>query len=173
MSLFWDEEKRPTPTKLLKMKVYERDHGVCRLCGKKVSPFDFEVGHDRAHSRGGKLTLKNALLLHPACNRSMRTLTLRQVRSSIGLTSKEDEAREALRALKLPALRWLAKKHHLSIMGRVEEGLFSDTRIPPSKTKFVNALAKVIPTGRVQAELAGMPVPKKRRRRRESGWSIW
>ena len=89
MSLFWDEERRPMPTKLLKMKVYERDRGVCRLCGKKVSPCDFEVGHDRAHSRGGKLTLKNALLLHPACNRSMRTLTLRQVRSSIGLTSKE------------------------------------------------------------------------------------
>ena len=38
MNLFWDEERRPTPTKLLKMKVYERDRVGCRLqrCGLRL-----------------------------------------------------------------------------------------------------------------------------------------
>jgi HNH endonuclease len=171
MGLFWDDErKRPTPTQALKIQLYKRENGVCQVCNVKGEFYEMEVGHNRAHSRGGKQTLRNSILVHPWCNKSMQNLSLKEYRRSIGATTKEDETRAALKSLKLSALRFLAKKHHVSVKGRIEEGFLSDTRIPPSKSKFVNALAKVVSVDRIQAELSDMPVPKKRRKRRESSW---
>ena len=107
----WDEEeRRPTPRKALKKMVYQRDKGKCRVCGAKVDPFNFEIGHDIAHSRGGKLTLRNAILLCSACNRSMRTLSLKQVRKKLGLPeTSEEKTKKLLQRLSLRELRYLAK----------------------------------------------------------------
>lgn len=170
MGLFWDDEKRSVPKAVLKKMVWNRDKGICRFCGNRVHPMEVEIGHNRAYSKGGKLTFQNALLLHPACNRSMRTLTLKQARRSIGLDAPDDQTRTALKALKISQLRFLAKKHGMKVKGRIEEGWLSDERHPPSKTKFVNALAKVVKAESIEAELKEMPAPKKRRKRRESSW---
>ena len=52
--MFFEEEpKKSKPTKALKKMIYIRDKAVCRLCIEKVDPFNFEVGHDLAHSKGG------------------------------------------------------------------------------------------------------------------------
>jgi len=171
MGLFWDdEEKRSVPKAVLKRLVYDRDKGICRFCGNPVHPFEAEIGHDKAHSRGGKLTLKNALLLHPACNRSMRTQTLKQARRSIGLDAPDVKTRTALKALPIAKLKFLAKKRGIKVKGWVEEGLFSVERHPPSKTKLVNALSKVVKPESIATDLKEMPAPKKRRKRRESSW---
>ena len=77
---FEDEPKRTKPTKALKKMVFLRDKGVCRVCKEKVDPFNFEIGHDIAHSKGGKLNLQNAILICSLCNKSMRTLSLKQMR---------------------------------------------------------------------------------------------
>jgi hypothetical protein len=170
VSLWGDEEKRTVPKAVLKKMVYDRDKGICRFCGKRVHPFEAEIGHNKAYSRGGKLTFRNAILLHPACNRSMRTQTLKQARRSIGLEAPENKTKSALNALPISKLRFLAKKHGVRVKGTLEEGLFSSTRHPPSKAKLVNALAKVVRKERIASELTSMPVPKKRRKRRESSW---
>ena len=95
--MFWEEErKRPTPSKILKKMVYERDKGRCRICGKKVDPFNFEIGHNKAHAKGGKLTLKNAILLCPSCNKSMSTLSLKEVRKKLGLPETPEEKAKKL-----------------------------------------------------------------------------
>lgn len=174
--MFWDdEEKRPVPNKVLKMKVYERDKGKCRLCGKKVNPFDFEIGHDMAHSRGGKLTLGNALLLHPMCNRSMRTLSLKRARQSIGLPDTPEETTEKfLKSLTLPQLKFLAKEHSVELKGRVESDGWSETRVAPSKTRYVKALARAMTEKQVRFTLAKMPAPtKKKGKKRDTGWNFW
>ena len=62
---------------------------------KEVDPFNFEVGHDIAHSKGGKLNLQNAILLCSLCNKSMRTLTLKQARKALGIKSPEDGLKES------------------------------------------------------------------------------
>lgn len=172
--MFWDEEeKRSVPKAVLKKLVYDRDKGICRLCGNPVHPYEAEIGHNKAHSKGGKLTLKNALLLHPACNRSMRTSTLRQARASIGLGTADDETKQALRRLPIGKLKFLAKKHGLKVKGTVEEGWFSDSYKSPSKTRFVNALSKLVKPENIEAELKEMPAPKKRRQRKQRGLFDW
>lgn len=173
-TLFRDDEgTRPTPTKALKRMVYQRDKGICCLCGKRVDPFDFEIGHNRAHSRGGKLTLKNTILLHPACNRSMRTLTLKQVKATLGLpATPEEKAKKVLSRLSMRELRHLAKIHRVKVKGRVSEGFFSETHLPPSKRQFVNALAKELTETQILREVSRMPKPKKKSKKK-SGWSIF
>lgn len=49
--------------------VYERDNGVCGLCGRAdVDPCDFHVDHIIPISRGGEHSYANVQLAHPACN---------------------------------------------------------------------------------------------------------
>jgi len=103
--LFFEEEKKRTkPTKSLKKIIYVRDKGTCRICHQKVDPFNFEIGHDVAHSRGGKLNLQNAILLCSLCNKSMRTLTLKQARKALGFKSPEDESKKTLKKLTIREL---------------------------------------------------------------------
>ena len=158
--LFWDErEKRPTPSKALKKMIYQRDEGICRLCKAKVDPFNFEIGHDIAHSMGGKLTLRNAILLCPACNKSMRTLSLKQARKKLGFPeTQEEKAKKALQKLSLYELRYLAKSHRIKLKSRVtERGFFSDTVKAPSKRQYINALTKELTEEQINREIIEMP----------------
>jgi hypothetical protein len=171
--LFWEEERRPTPTKILKKMVYERDRGRCRICGKKVDPFNFEIGHNRAHSRGGKLTLKNAILLCPDCNKSMRTLTLKQVRKKLGLPeTPEEKAKKLLQKLSLRELKYLAQKHRIKVKGRVSGNWFGETRLPPTKKQYVNALARELSEAQIKREIKNIPKEeaKKKGKREKSSW---
>ena len=171
--MLWDEEeRRPTPTKTLKKMVYERDKGRCRICGANVDPFNFEIGHDKAHSKGGKLTLKNAILLCPTCNRSMQTLSLKQVRKKLGLPeTPEDRSKKLLQKLSLRELKYLAQKHRIKVKGRVSEDWFSETRLPPSKRQYVTALSKELNEVQIIKELRHMPKREvKRKRKKKSSW---
>ena len=172
--LFWDDEtKRPTPSKILKKMVYERDKGICQICGKKVDPFNFEIGHNKAHAKGGKLTLKNAILLCPTCNRSMSTLSLKQVRKKLGLPeTPEEKAKKLLQKLTLSELKYLAQKHRIKVKGRVSEDWFSETKLPPTKRQYVNALAKELTAEQINREIKNIPEqkPKRKRKKRSSDW---
>ena len=151
-------ERRPTPTKELKKMIYERDKGHCRLCGKRVDPFDFDVGHNKAYSRGGKLTLKNAILLCHGCNERMSTLSLKEVREKLGLPeTPEEKTRKTLQSLSLLELRYLAKNHRIKMKGRISQGFLSETRLAPSKRQYVNALAKELAFDQINEELKHIP----------------
>jgi len=168
-TLFWgDEIKRSTPTKVLKKLVFERDKGRCRVCGKKVDHLDFNIGHDKAHSKGGKLTIKNAILLHPLCNRSMQTLGLKQTRSALGLPEPENKTKKALKDLTIPQLKYLTKTHKVKVKGRISENyLFGSTNLRPSKIQYVNALSKVLTEDKIEKDLKEMPKPTKKKQKRK------
>jgi len=97
---FEEEHKRTKPTKAVKKMVFLRDKGVCRVCNEKVDPFNFEIGHDIAHSIGGKLTLQNAILLCSLCNKSIRTLSLKQMRKQLGITGAGITTRQNKKGIK-------------------------------------------------------------------------
>jgi 5-methylcytosine-specific restriction endonuclease McrA len=59
---------------------HSTEEKVCRDCGRKLTWDDLSVDHVRAHSRGGVTTLKNARLLHKACNARKGNRVLRGVR---------------------------------------------------------------------------------------------
>lgn len=172
--MFWEEtERRPTPKKALKKIVYQRDKGKCRVCGAKVDPFNFEIGHNLAHSKGGKLTLKNAILLCPVCNKSMRTLSLKQVRKKLGLPeTQEEKAKKTLQKLSLRQLKYLATTYRIKVKGRISEGFFGDAKKTPSKRQYVNALTKELSEEQISREIKNMPKqePRKKRKTKKSGW---
>jgi hypothetical protein len=174
--LFVDEEpKRTKPNKALKKMIYVRDKGMCRMCGERVDPFNFEIGHDLAHSKGGKLNLQNAILLCSLCNKSMRTLTLKQARKALGIKAPEDDSKKALKKLSMRELKFLAKNHRIKVKGTVSEGFLSSTTSAPSKSKYVNALAKELNSEQVAKEIKNIPKPepKKKRRKKNNSFSLF
>ena len=155
----WDDEEptRRAPPKALKRLVWDRDRGICQICNKKADPFDWELGHNRAVARGGKLTVKNTFVVHSFCNRSMATKTKAELARALGVTTPAAQAREALARLSMAQLKVLAKKHGIRVKGSTTEGSFfwSETeRKPPTKKQYVNALAKVLTPQAVKREVA-------------------
>ena len=135
-----------------------------------MGQFDWELAHNRAHSRGGRLTLGNTFVAHSSCNRSQGTLTVKQTRRAIGLTTEEDDVKKRLRSLTVPQLRYLKSKHGVKVRGSVSEGFFETTRTAPSKAKLVNALSRVVGKKDVVAAESFRPQPKKKRHRSSSSW---
>jgi hypothetical protein len=174
--LFFEEEKKRTkPTQALKKVIYIRDKGICRLCNEKVDPFNFEVGHDVAHSKGGKLNLQNAILLCSLCNKSMKTLTLKQARKALGLpepNSPQEDSKKALNKLSMRELRFLAKNHSVKLKSKVKEGFLSSTIMAPTKRQYVNALAKELTNEQISNEIKNVPkpAPKKKHRKKSNSF---
>ena len=169
---FDDTPKRKKPTQALKKIVFTRDNGTCRICGQKVDPFNFDVGHDLAHSKGGKLTVQNAILLCGMCNRSMGTLSLKQARKALGIKAPEDDAKKLLQKLSIKELKYLAKNHRIKVKGTVEEGFLGNSVKAPSKTKYVNALSKELNCQEIENELKTMPKAEtktKKKRKKSTG----
>ncbi|HYC11722.1 MAG TPA: HNH endonuclease [Nitrososphaerales archaeon] len=155
--------------------VFHRDKGICRLCNLPVDPLDFDIGHNTAFAKGGKLNLQNAILLHPRCNRSMQKLNLKEARTVLGLPeTQEEQAKKVLNTLGMNQLRYLAKQNFVKLKSRVEEGFWSDRTVRPSKRQFVNALAKTLSADNVKSQIASMPKPERRKRRakKKSFWSF-
>lgn len=50
--------------------VFQRDAGVCGLCGERVDPTDFHVDHIVPLSAGGEHSYANSQVSHPRCNRT-------------------------------------------------------------------------------------------------------
>ena len=56
------------PERISKAKVYERDKGICGLCGRRCVPPAFHVDHIIPISRGGADRYDNVRLTCPGCN---------------------------------------------------------------------------------------------------------
>lgn len=49
--------------------VWERDEGVCGICGEAADPSDWHLDHTVPLSRGGEHSYANVQVSHPLCNR--------------------------------------------------------------------------------------------------------
>ena len=99
----------------------------------------------------------------------MGTRSLKQERKRLGLPeTSEEKTRETLKGLMTDKLKYLAKKHRIRVKGRVSEGLLSDSKLPPSKIQYINALSKVLEEGSINKELKRMPKQTKKKRSKSS-----
>jgi 5-methylcytosine-specific restriction endonuclease McrA len=57
-------------TTLQRIEVYERDNGICQICGCSVTFEYYECDHIRPWSKGGQTTVQNAQCTCRTCNRS-------------------------------------------------------------------------------------------------------
>jgi 5-methylcytosine-specific restriction endonuclease McrA len=57
--------------------VFDRDGGICGICGDPVDPANFHIDHVVPIARGGEHSYANAQIAHPACNqrKGVRLLT--------------------------------------------------------------------------------------------------
>lgn len=53
-----------------RLEVFERDGGICQLCGGEVGQEEFELDHVVPLSKGGEHSMANVQVAHMACNRS-------------------------------------------------------------------------------------------------------
>ena len=58
--------------------VFERDHGICTLCFKRVCRKDASVDHVIPLSKGGNHTYQNCVLAHKRCNARKRNRSIPQ-----------------------------------------------------------------------------------------------
>jgi 5-methylcytosine-specific restriction endonuclease McrA len=48
--------------------VWERDEGICQLCGEPAEPNDWHLDHIVPLARGGEHSYQNVQVAHPLCN---------------------------------------------------------------------------------------------------------
>jgi len=74
------------------------------------------------------------------------------------------------KSLSLSQLKFLATKHNVKVRGRIEEGFWEDTRLPPSKAQYVRALAKVVSDKDIESAKTQVVKVKKKRHRQDDSW---
>lgn len=62
--------RKPTPedVPINRYDIYERDNGICRLCGEPVDKTNFHLDHIVPRLLGGVHRPENVQVAHPACN---------------------------------------------------------------------------------------------------------
>ena len=164
----WEEkpQKRTLGTRE-KQILLERAGYRCEACGKEIRFSEMQVGHKTAHSKGGKATLRNCVCLCYKCNKLQGTDSWKTFLRKLGKQgsgSSNSGVKQTLNGLTLPKLRFLAKRHKIKVKGRIEEGLFEDRKIPPSKAQYVTALAKRLTEQDIESDLKEYTKkPKKKR----------
>jgi hypothetical protein len=168
--MWGDEPVKRTLGARDKQILFEKAGHRCEACGKELEYSEMQVGHKIAASKGGSATLRNSVCLCYRCNKLQGTDSWTVFLKKMGKQSKDSRTKNILKGLSLEKLRFLAKKHNVRVRGRIEEGLFSENYVAPSKRQFVNALAKQISENEIEADLKEIPQPAKKKRKRQTSY---
>lgn len=61
--------KRAVPCEpIMRTEIFERDEGLCGICGEAVDPANWHLDHIVPLARGGHHVHENVQVAHPACN---------------------------------------------------------------------------------------------------------
>jgi len=144
-----------------------KNEGKCYCCGiETISVFNFEIGHNKARSKGGGNQIENLRPICKTCNTSMGTQSIESFRkkhftsnrpkrttSPSSTTKRKLVTRQKLNEITLKQLKFLARKHKITVSGSVYENVFwGSKRIAPTKRQYVNALFGVVRQGEKLSE---------------------
>jgi hypothetical protein len=177
--MFFDDEPSPRRTLGIRDKqiLYRNAKGRCQnpACNKKIDFDEMQVGHKTAYARGGATTLKNSVCLCYRCNKLQGTdnwaTFLKKQNVHDPEETRKQSAKQALGSLTVAQLKSLAAKHHVKVLGSIEEDWFESRRVAPTKRQYVNKLASVVTSEEVNSFAKNPPAkakPKKRRRSDDS-----
>lgn len=74
----------PVRDQIRKSDVWERDRGICHLCGKRANPRDWHLDHLLPLSCGGDHSMNNVAVSHPSCNLRKKNTGPSQLRLGVG-----------------------------------------------------------------------------------------
>ena len=152
-----------------KQILWERAGHKCEACGKEITYPEMQAGHKIAASKGGDATLRNCVSLCYKCNKLQGTDSWKTFLRKLGKQgSVSSGVKQTLKGLTLPKLKFLAKKHKIKVKGRIEEGLFEDRKLPPSKAQYVTALAKRLTEKDIESNLKEFTEKPKKKRKKSS-----
>jgi hypothetical protein len=132
-----------------------------------------QVGHKTAYSKGGSTTLRNAVCICYRCNKLQGTDSWNTFLRKMRKQPKTNEKKRVLKNMTIQKLKFLAKKYNVKVKGRTEEGFWENSRIPPSKTQYVNALAKHVSENYISSSLKEIPNKVKKKKKRSSSGLSW
>jgi len=94
--------KRKSIPKAVKEKVWfkyfgHRMNGKCYACRRPISFTNFEVGHNKPRSKGGKDTVSNLRPICRSCNRSMGTMSIETFKRRYFSTKKTTKKRKTMK----------------------------------------------------------------------------
>jgi hypothetical protein len=163
-SLFDDEPVKRTLGIRDKKLLYRNANGKCQnpKCNKKIEFDEMQVGHKTAASRGGRATLKNCVCLCWRCNNNQGTDSWPTFLKKEGIQDSSVNTKRILKTLSIPKLKFLAQKKYIKVKGSHDE---YDDYSAPTKTQYINKLAKVVSEKDIESALKEMPKVKKRKHR--------
>jgi hypothetical protein len=153
MGLFDDDSSRKRTLGIRdKQILFKNANGKCEnpTCNKKIGFDEMQVGHKTAFSKGGNTTFKNSVCLCYRCNRLQGTdswATFLKKQGVIVANPKAEiktQTKASLEKMKLDELKQLAKKHDVSVKGKIIEHFFNDEQKAPTKTDYINKLTNTI-----------------------------
>jgi hypothetical protein len=141
--------------------------GKCYCCRMEtITVFNFEVGHDKAKSKGGVDDIENLRPICRSCNTSMGTQSIESIRAKhFSSNSKlatvnnnkpkknaiksRPATKEELNSLTLSRLKELATKHKIKVRGTTYNEMLFGVKISsqtnhPTKRQYVNKLLGVV-----------------------------
>jgi hypothetical protein len=144
-----------------------KTEGKCYCCKMEtISVFSFEVGHNKAKSKGGSNDIENLRPICKGCNTSMGTQSIESFRAkhfasnntklpsasknipNDNTIKKKPLTRQQLRVLTLTQLKHLASKHNIKISSTVWEDIWGNTtRKAPTKQQYINKLFGTVTEG--------------------------
>jgi hypothetical protein len=139
-----------------------KPEGKCYCCKMvTISFFDFEVGHNKARSKGGSDQIENLRPICKSCNTSMGTQSIESFRAKhfasnsakqLGVKKRRITpklaSRQWLNELTLKQLKILASKHNVKASSTVWEDILGrTTRQAPTKRQYINKLFGIVREG--------------------------
>lgn len=149
--MIWDDSPRKRTLGIRdKQILWRRDGKKCGnpACGKKVDFDEMQVGHKRAHSRGGSATMTNTITLCYRCNKLQGTDSWPVFLKKQGVVDKKAAATQTvktkLQSFTSTQLKALAVKHGVKVTGSMVDDWFESKRKAPTKAQYVTKLSKVL-----------------------------
>lgn len=156
--MIWDDSPRKRTLGIRdKQILWRRDGKKCGnpTCGKSVDFDEMQVGHKKAHSKGGSATLSNTITLCYRCNKLQGTDSWAVFLKKQGVVDKKKVAAQTvktkLQALTVTQLKSLATKHGIKVSGRLVDDWGDSTRAAPTKAQYVTKLSKALSASQIRA----------------------
>jgi len=158
MGDYWDDEPEKRTLGIRDRQiVYRNAKGRCQnpTCKKKIEFDEMEVGHRKAYSRGGSISVKTALCLCHRCNKLQGPDSWSTFLKKEGIQDSSSDNKRMLKTLSIPQLKFLAKKKYVKVKGRTYDEFWGTSTSSPTKMQYVNKLANVVSKKDIESVLKG------------------